>query len=87
MDKQILKIQIESDLDSLMKDINIGAFDRYPEEYIKEVDRIWTKISVFIDALQEESDKALSTLKETLSPKTTEEGEIKVGENQIKMFQ
>lgn len=64
MDKQILKIQIQSDLKELEKDINLGVYDRTPEELIKLENKIWEKIEKFIDELQAESEKALKNLEE-----------------------
>jgi SMC interacting uncharacterized protein involved in chromosome segregation len=63
MDKQILKIQIQSDLKELEKDINLGVYDRTPEELIKAENRIWEKIEKFIDELQAESERSLKTLR------------------------
>ena len=63
MDKQILKIQIESDLAELLKDSRLGVYDETPEEYIKAQNCIWEKVDKFIDEIQKESDFVLGELK------------------------
>jgi hypothetical protein len=64
MDKETLKIQVESDLNELQKDINLGVYDRTPEEYVKATNKIWQKISEFVDMMQKDLDHALVLLKQ-----------------------